>query len=50
MVGDSGGSGDPESPDTYGADNVELTDSSVAGCSSAPVCGTDRMQSTAFTM
>ena len=27
MVGDSGGSGDPESPDTYGADNVELTDS-----------------------
>ena len=45
MVGDSGGSG--ESPDTSGADNVELPDSSVVGSSSAPVCGTDRWQSTA---
>ena len=35
-----------ESPDTSGADNVKLTESSVAGCGSAPVCGTDRMQST----
>ena len=46
MVGDSGGSGDPELPDTPGADNVELTDSSVAGSSNAPVCGTDRLPDT----
>ena len=36
MVGDSNGTGDTEPPDTSGADNVELTDPSVAGSSKAP--------------